>query len=600
MRLLLSGLEERLEHLLEQRFKELSDQQKKLMEQMVSGKQPHSPTRKQQKRTKSRTTDPTESQSSFWLAGSDCACSKGRKKAAPSLLELESAMMQDLGVMRATPSDMAMRAAPSDARKLEPAPNRMQSGSGDIASLGSGSMTSLVPRPVKVEPPKRGPALLPGSTGETEGSPGHPALRLEVDELAEEDSDQAPTPEAEECKRGVGKKLTQFTDKGPGMQEMNRDSQACILVAVDCQPIRSDTLVEERDWQPYATNTILRLPKVVYYLIAFLTFCQVASTIAFLAFGYTSSSRSLSFSVVSSMIYGLVAICCVCLLKRSLQSEQLKLSLARLHEFVADFEVNWHEVSGKEWRKFALAWLLSVACFTGTQGLEISIGAKEFYLQQVPVDDVLNIVMLSLKGLSVINFAIASAIVMIVAYIQSHLLIGLDKSLDCWCCEIWNHEDFELGVQSWNAMQALLKSVGRELQNGFLALQAFGYLSCVLFLGGAIAVAFRDDFTFFPMLVEVLAVLPLTILFLVNLRVFSHAAGLTEKCRAIPAFVNQIMAEEAIERNRQYLVQFIKDSSAGFYVKNVQLTQEMFAKQIYISGTVLSGLIGLVSRVLLA
>ncbi|CAE7885493.1 unnamed protein product, partial [Symbiodinium microadriaticum] len=313
---------------------------------------------------------------------------------------------------------------------------------------------------------------------------------------------------------------------------------------------------------------------------------QVASTIAFLAFGYTSSSRSLSFSVVSSMIYGLVAICCVCLLKRSLQSEQLKLSLARLHEFVADFEVNWHEVSGKEWRKFALAWLLSVACFTGTQGLEISIGAKEFYLQQVPVDDVLNIVMLSLKGLSVINFAIASAIVMIVAYIQSHLLIGLDKSLDCWCCEIWNHEDFELGVQSWNAMQALLKSVGRELQNGFLALQAFGYLSCVLFLGGAIAVAFRDDFTFFPMLVEVLAVLPLTILFLVNLRVFSHAAGLTEKCRAIPAFVNQIMAEEAIERNRQYLVQFIKDSSAGFYVKNVQLTQEMFAKQIYISGTV--------------
>mmetsp|Transcript_57281 Transcript_57281/g.79469 ORF Transcript_57281/g.79469 Transcript_57281/m.79469 type:complete len:190 (-) Transcript_57281:127-696(-) len=189
---------------------------------------------------------------------------------------------------------------------------------------------------------------------------------------------------------------------------------------------------------------------------------------------------------------------------------------------------------------------------------------------------------------------------MTVAYIQSHLLIGLDTSLDCWCCEIWNNQDFELGVESWNAMQALLKSVGRELQNGFLALQAFGYLSCVLFLGGAIAVAFRDDFTFLPMLLEVLAVLPLTMLFLVNLRVFAHAAGLTEKCRAIPAFVNQIMAEEAIERNRQYLVQFIKDSSAGFYVKNVQLTQEMFAKQMYISGTVLSGLIGLVSRVLLA
>ena len=39
-----------------------------------------------------------------------------------------------------------------------------------------------------------------------------------------------------------------------------------------------------------------------------------------------------------------------------------------------------------------------------------------------------------MKVVSIISFSISSAIVMLSAYLQSHLLIGLDKSLDCWCC----------------------------------------------------------------------------------------------------------------------------------------------------------------------
>ncbi len=39
-----------------------------------------------------------------------------------------------------------------------------------------------------------------------------------------------------------------------------------------------------------------------------------------------------------------------------------------------------------------------------------------------------------MKVFSIISFSISSAIVMLSAYLQSHLLIGLDKSLDCWCC----------------------------------------------------------------------------------------------------------------------------------------------------------------------
>ncbi|CAE7357948.1 unnamed protein product [Symbiodinium natans] len=561
LRILLGGLEARLENFLDQRLNEMVDQQAKLHDQLLGKLHLASSARGPK-----RVADRSESQSSLWpYSGSERGPShQGRKIVAPSLAELESAMMPDLaGICR------------------------MQSRSGDIPSArGSASISSVLPCVAKVDP-----AMLPGSTGETQHDPpGRRSVELEVDDMAEEAPDQ-------EGKRSVANKLTHATDKGADMQDLLRNSQAFILV--DCQPNRSASEVEvgQKDVKPYFTSIILKMPKAAFFLIAFLTFCQVTTKSSLLATGVMTSSRGLSFNIASSAIYGLVSICCVCLLKRALKSEQLKLSLERLHEFVADFEVNWHEVSGKEWRKFAMAWLASVLCFTVSQGLEC-VRTEDTSAEEVQRDGLMKVVMISLKGLSVINFAIASAIIMIVAYIQSHLLIGLDKSLDCWCSEIWNHQNFALGVQSWNAMQALLKFVGRELQNSFLVLQVFGYLGFLLFLGGAVAVAFRSEFFFFPMLVEVLAVLPLMILFLVNLRVFSHAAGLTEKCRAIPAFVNQIMAEEAVELNRQYLVQFIKDSSAGFYVKNVQLTQEMFAKQIYICGTVLSGLLGLISRVL--
>jgi len=64
---------------------------------------------------------------------------------------------------------------------------------------------------------------------------------------------------------------------------------------------------------------------------------------------------------------------------------------------------------------------------------------------------------------SVLVYMLSSGMIMAAAYSQSHLLLGLDKSLDCWCARLMADPDFELGVQSWNILQALLKSVGREL-----------------------------------------------------------------------------------------------------------------------------------------
>lgn len=57
--------------------------------------------------------------------------------------------------------------------------------------------------------------------------------------------------------------------------------------------------------------------------------------------------------------------------------------------------------------------------------------------------------------------------------------------------------------------------------------------------------------------------------------VCAHGAALTEKCRNIPAFVNQIptkawgllfalqSGQDPLDEERQYLVRYVADSSAG-------------------------------------
>lgn len=52
-----------------------------------------------------------------------------------------------------------------------------------------------------------------------------------------------------------------------------------------------------------------------------------------------------------------------------------------------------------------------------------------------------------------LNFIVASLLVSLVAYVQSHILLGLDRSMDCWCCSVLNDSQFALGVESWNCLQ---------------------------------------------------------------------------------------------------------------------------------------------------
>ncbi|CAK9081001.1 unnamed protein product [Durusdinium trenchii] len=294
----------------------------------------------------------------------------------------------------------------------------------------------------------------------------------------------------------------------------------------------------------------------------------------------------------SELICGLAAVITVALLRRALQSDDLNLAVDKLQLFVSDFMVQWSEVSGREWRVYLMAWLLMVCCFTLSNAMDMSRSLPRNF-------DSLQIVQLTMNGVGIFIFSVASFLVSLAAYVQSHFLLGLDRSLDCWCCSILNDSDFALGVESWNCLQALLKCIGRGIASSFLALQAFGAIGMVYVLASAVTLAIKDGFQPEVFFVEMVIALPLLVFFFMNMRVCAHGAALTEKCRVIPAFVNQIPTQEALDEDRQYLVRYVSDSSAGFFVKDAKLTREMFLKNFVTIGGLLTGAAGVLSRVVL-
>jgi len=61
------------------------------------------------------------------------------------------------------------------------------------------------------------------------------------------------------------------------------------------------------------------------------------------------------------------------------------------------------------------------------------------------------------------------------------------------------------------------------------------------------------------------------------------AAGVSDKCARVPSLINACnFSADPLDEDRQYVVQYLLNSAAGFYVFEVRLTSEMILKCVYI------------------
>eukprot|EP00438_Fugacium_kawagutii_P013869 Skav228409 [mRNA] locus=scaffold3824:293097:294914:- [translate_table: standard] len=286
-------------------------------------------------------------------------------------------------------------------------------------------------------------------------------------------------------------------------------------------------------------------------------------------------------------------------MKRSLRSPDLNMAVRRLDLFVQNCGkgLDWGSSATRYWYRFRALWLVVVVAFLVQQVLEAWMAHAAAHADGLGHDfEVSRNHFLNLKAIvGVLLFAVSSAVVMDGAYFQFNLLLGLGKTLDCWCADILQSPDFNSGRESWNALQALLKCIGREITPCFTALNLLGYVGFIAALAGSFTTLLLDDVEGAVLFLSKFALLPLVYLFYLSARLFAKGASLSEKCHQIPAFVNQLPGEGA-DTDRQYLVQYISASSAGFIVHGVSLSQSQFLKQMHFLTAVFSGFAGILLR----
>eukprot|EP00928_Gymnodinium_smaydae_P055774 TRINITY_DN39257_c0_g1_i1.p1 TRINITY_DN39257_c0_g1~~TRINITY_DN39257_c0_g1_i1.p1 ORF type:complete len:462 (+),score=33.52 TRINITY_DN39257_c0_g1_i1:203-1387(+) len=186
------------------------------------------------------------------------------------------------------------------------------------------------------------------------------------------------------------------------------------------------------------------------------------------------------------------------------------------------------------------------------------------------------------KALTCLSVALGSGFLVALTYCQLHVFCCLELMVDKFCIGFFEDPDLNDAIQNWNVMQAILRRAANTVDTCVLATQTsvfatLALTSTELFVGeGAPAGKYALLWALLCLLGVVLAFLSLF-----------RAAIVSEKCSRVPALLNTLRLEGSpINFERQYVVQYIEHSAAGFYIKGVRLTPFMVLKMAYLVGAV--------------
>ena len=190
-------------------------------------------------------------------------------------------------------------------------------------------------------------------------------------------------------------------------------------------------------------------------------------------------------------------------------------------------------------------------------------------------------------------FCVGAIGMVAVAYLQLHIFSGLELAIDSFSVNFFRDMDFQNALAEWNVLQALLRHVSSKLSASLLVL-GFSAGASVLYLIGHAFVR-NDVESGFPFILQNLWALPPSIIFLYTVM---RAAAVTEKVTRVSPLVNSWdfaemsdvgseETEEWMNLGRQYLVQYINQSEAGFYMQGVRIRIFQVTKMCYYLGAVL-------------
>lgn len=184
-------------------------------------------------------------------------------------------------------------------------------------------------------------------------------------------------------------------------------------------------------------------------------------------------------------------------------------------------------------------------------------------------------------------FAIIGFVVTGLTYTVLYVCRALAVMVDELCYGASTHSDLRLTIREWNVLQALLRKSSDSIQHCFFLLQLVVPMVFLLavtdaMVGGQGIPGFSDE-------TEAMSVaqVPAVLMTVSVLRILFCAASITDKCTHVPAIINSLSfggSSEEIDVERQYVVTYIQNSLAGFYVFEVRLTTKMAVTYSYLIG----------------
>jgi len=170
-----------------------------------------------------------------------------------------------------------------------------------------------------------------------------------------------------------------------------------------------------------------------------------------------------------------------------------------------------------------------------------------------------------------------------ISFCQLHICSALELSIDSFCLSFFQEMEIEQAIQEWNMVQANLRQVSNQCSGSFFVMAA-AIFSTMLLLGEQIL---RDPSSmqdWRQMALWLGWLYPPTLYFFY---VMLRAAAVTEKASRVGPLVNSWnLQEEAdtplgMDLDRQYVVQYINQSQAGFFMKGVRITGFDVQKMLY-------------------
>jgi len=184
-------------------------------------------------------------------------------------------------------------------------------------------------------------------------------------------------------------------------------------------------------------------------------------------------------------------------------------------------------------------------------------------------------------------FWILAVYFVVLAYLHLHICCGLELAVDSFGLRFFKEMNMEQAIQEWNQVQATLRQVSRKL-SGSLLLLGSSCLACLAILAEKVIQQpgmLTDPALLLPW---VGWFYPLILLFLYTM---FRAAAVTEKASRVAPLINAWTFHDPdqdeeqdtcwMDQDRQYVVQYINQSEAGFYIRGARLTVFNVQKMAY-------------------